>query len=558
MTFQKEHTVLALLPFRLADTTIMVPVSWWALAIYAVLLGALVTMIVDWFRKRSRNRAMTEKIKTLMDFAHDLKTPITLIKTPLGDLESMEGLPDKVRNSVMTANRNSDRLVVQVNNLLNILKNDRDWSVLGLAEYDSGDYLDSVLADFSYAARQKGLDFSYRVEPGLSDIWIDREKMDLIIHNILSNSVKYTSSGFIRVLAKNERRSWVLEISDSGIGIPADFQSGMFRAGSRADNAREYDENGYGIGLMITRRLVSQHHGTISCSSIEGEGTTFTLSFPKKYKASDSVVFQEGPEAEEPIPDAAMQDPDCSGNCILIVEDDTETLDYMRSSLTDEYSVTTATDGRTALEVIAEKNPDIVLSDVIMPVMNGYDLCRSVKSDVATSHIPVLLLTGMTDRESVIRGLESGADDYIVKPFDMSVLKARIRNILNERQRLKEAVLHSSNASARNEWSNKLDQEFMDKVISVVQKELSNSEFQINDLCRELAMSRTAFYNKLKSLTGQGPNDFIRIYRLERSKEYLSDHRYSIAEVSDMVGFSDAKYFSVCFKKQFGVSPSRF
>ncbi len=555
--FQKEHTVLALLPFHHADT-ILVPVSWWESAICAVLLGALVIMIVDRFRRRSRDRAMTEKINTLMDFAHDLKTPITLIKTPLNDLESMECLPDKVRNSVMTANRNSDRLIVQVNNLLGILKNDRDWSVLVLTEYDSGDYLDSVLADFSYTARQKGLDFSYRVEPGLSDIWIDRAKMDLIIHNILSNSVKYTSEGFIRVLAKSERRSWILEISDSGIGIPADFQSGMFRAGSRADNAREYDENGYGIGLMITRRLVSQHHGTISCSSIEGEGTTFTLSFPKKYKASDSVVLREESEAEEPIPDVAVQDQDCSGDCILIVEDDAETLDYMRSSLAEDYSVSTAADGRTALDVISEKNPDIVLSDVIMPVMNGYDLCRSVKSDVATSHIPVILLTGMTDRESVIRGLESGADDYIVKPFDMSVLKARIRNILNERQRLKEAVLHSSNASARNEWSNKLDQEFMDKVISVVQKELSNSEFQINDLCRELAMSRTAFYNKLKSLTGQGPNDFIRIYRLERSKEYLADHRYSIAEVSDMVGFSDAKYFSVCFKKQFGVSPSRF
>ena len=531
--------------------------SWWALTIYAALLGAFVTMTVAWFRRKSYNRIMTEKINTFVNFAHDLKTPITLIKTPLNDLEGMEDLPDKVRSSVTTANRNSDRLMSMINNLLDIRKNDRDWSVLRLSEYDSGDYLDSVLADFSYAARQKGLDFSYRIESGLCDIWIDREKMDLIIHNLLSNSVKYTSEGFIRVVARGERRSWVLEISDSGIGIPADFQSRIFR-GNRADNARKFDENGYGIGLMITRQLVDQHRGTISYSSVEGKGTTFTLSFPRKYKASDSVVFLKESDIMEQVPDAIAQDLDNSDNRILIVEDDAETLEYMRSSLAEEYSVTTATDGQTALGVITEKNPDIVISDVIMPVMNGYDLCRSVKSDVATSHIPVLLLTGMTDRESVIRGLESGADDYIVKPFDMSVLKARIRNILNERQRLREAILYSSNAAVRNEYSNKLDQEFMDKVISVVQKELSNSEFQISDLCRELAMSRTAFYNKLKSLTGQGPNDFIRIYRLERSKEYLADHRYSIAEVSDMVGFSDAKYFSVCFKKQFGVSPSRF
>lgn len=531
--------------------------SWWALTVYAVLFGAFVTMTVAWFRRKSYNRIMTEKINTFVNFAHDLKTPITLIKTPLNDLESMDDLSDKVRNSVMTANRNSDRLMSMINNLLDIRKNDRDWSVLRLAEYDSGDYLDSVLADFSYAARQKGLDFSYRIEPGLSEIWIDREKMDLIIHNILSNSVKYTSEGFVKVVARGERRSWILEVSDSGIGIPADFQSRIFRGSYRADNARECDESGYGIGLMITRQLVGQHRGTISYSSIEGEGTTFTLSFPRKYKASDSVVFKDESDVQEAMPDT-VREPANQENSILIVEDDAETLEYMRSSLAEEYSVITAADGQTALGVIAEKNPDIVISDVIMPVMNGYDLCRSVKSDVATSHIPVLLLTGMTDRESVIRGLESGADDYIVKPFDMSVLKARIRNILNERQRLREAILYSSNASARNEYSNKLDQEFMDKVISVVQKELANSEFQINDLCRELAMSRTAFYNKLKSLTGLGPNDFIRIYRLERSKEYLADHRYSIAEVSDMVGFSDAKYFSVCFKKQFGVSPSRF
>lgn len=532
--------------------------SWWAWSFYAALFVLFVVMTVVWYRRKSYNRIMTEKINTFVNFAHDLKTPITLIKTPLNDLESMDHLSDKVKNSVMTANRNTDRLMSMINNLLDIRKNDRDWSVLRLAEYDAGDYLDSVLPDFSYAARQKGLEFSYRVEAGLCDIWIDREKMDLIIHNILSNSVKYTSKGFIKVLAKSQRRSWTLEISDSGIGIPADFQSKIFRGSYRADNARACDENGNGIGLMITRQLVSQHRGTISYSSIEGKGTTFTLSFPQKYKASDSVVFRDDSDVQEPAPDSIAQAPDNSYNRILIVEDDTETLEYMRSSLAEEYSVITATDGQTALNVITEKNPDIVISDVIMPLMNGYDLCSSVKSDVATSHIPVLLLTGMTDRESVIRGLESGADDYIVKPFDMSVLKARIRNILNERQRLREAILYSGNVAVRNEYSNKLDQEFMDKVISVVRKELSNSEFQISDLCRELAMSRTAFYNKLKSLTGQGPNDFIRIYRLERSKEYLADHRYSIAEVSDMVGFSDAKYFSVCFKKQFGVSPSRF
>lgn len=383
--------------------------------------------------------------------------------------------------------------------------------------------------------------------------------MDLIINNILSNAVKYTSEGFIHVLAKNEKRSWVLEISDSGIGIPSDFQSRIFRGSYRADNARECDETGCGIGLMITRQLVEQHCGKISFTSEEGRGTTFRLSFPKKYRVSESVMIMEKSDPVNDIPaDTVEQVSDKQENSILVVEDDTETLEYMRYALSEQYTIYVATDGQAALDIVSENNPDIVISDVSMPVMNGYELCRRIKSDVVTSHIPVILLTGLTDRNSVIRGLESGADDYVVKPFDMSVLKARIKNILSERQRLREAILYSNKSAARSEYTNKLDQEFMDKVLTVVQNELSNSEFQINDLCRELAMSRTAFYNKLKSLTGQGPNDFIRIYRLERAKEYLEEHRYSIAEVSDMVGFSDAKYFSVCFKKRFGVSPSRF
>jgi DNA-binding response OmpR family regulator len=242
-------------------------------------------------------------------------------------------------------------------------------------------------------------------------------------------------------------------------------------------------------------------------------------------------------------------------NPILIVDDEAAIAMLVRRILTEAgYRCQAVTDSRAAANLLEKNRYDLVLLDVMMPHLDGYDLLAYLRP----TGTPCIFITAKDAVAERVRGLNSGADDYIVKPFDMSVLKARIRNILNERQRLREAILYSNNASARNEYSNKLDKEFMDKVISVVQKELSNSEFQINDLCRELAMSRTAFYNKLKSLTGQGPNDFIRIYRLERSKEYLADHRYSIAEVSDMVGFSDAKYFSVCFKKQFGLSPSRF
>ena len=537
--------------------------SWWAKVIYLAIISAFIFLVVAWFRRRSYNKVMAEKINTFVNFAHDLKTPITLIKTPLNELEQRDDVPEQIRSTIATANRNSDKLMSMINRLLDIRKNDTSWESIRLTDVDCSDYLESTLSEFIYSARKKGIDLSYDVSPELTTIWIDREKMDLIINNILSNSVKYTENGFIRVTAVSDRKNWSLIIKDTGIGIPADFQSKLFRGSYRADNAKECDEYGYGIGMMITRQLVHQHHGTISFSSTcggESSGTTFTVSFPKQYKASASVIFEEE-SAKAATEDAFKEEERENGdrrNCIMVVEDDGDTLAYIRSSLESEFTVCTAPDGRSALDVICEKNPDIVISDVLMPIMNGYDLCRNIKSDISTSHIPVLLLTGMTDRESVIRGLESGADDYIIKPFDMAVLKARLKNILSERQRLREAFLYSNTATARNEYSNKLDQEFIDKVVSVVQKELANPEFQIVDLCRELAMSRTAFYNKLKSLTGQGPNDFIRNFRLEKSKDYLAEHRYSIAEVSDMVGFSDAKYFSICFKKQFGISPSKF
>ena len=228
------------------------------------------------------------------------------------------------------------------------------------------------------------------------------------------------------------------------------------------------------------------------------------------------------------------------------------------NSLSSEYKVIGVPDGGKALEMAREINPDIIISDIVMPVLEGDELCRILKSSVDTSHIPVILLTALSERENIIFGLEAGANDYIIKPFDLSVLKVRIRNILQNRQHLRDTVLSMDTPPEDTDYTSQLDKEFMDKVMEVIDEELSNSEFSINDFCRMLGMSRTSVYNKIKTLTGQGPNDFIRIVRLNKAKELLASRRFSIGEVSSMVGFSDSKYFSTCFKKQFGTSPSKF
>lgn len=243
---------------------------------------------------------------------------------------------------------------------------------------------------------------------------------------------------------------------------------------------------------------------------------------------------------------------------ILVVDDDPAIRTLLMDSLSDDYRVYVAADGEKGLTLARDISPDIIVTDITMPQMDGLELCREVKAFPATSHIPVVILSGKHDKQSIIHALESGASDYVLKPADITVLKVRLRNILDERQRLRDTILVSGvNIPTAATYTSRMDKEFIGRVMKVVESELSNSEFQMGDFCRRLAMSRTAFYNKLKALTGMGPNDFLRMVRLNKARELLSSHLHNVTEVSEMVGFSDPKYFSICFKKQFNISPSK-
>ena len=525
-----------------------------AMSVYAAVLAIAAVFFIRYRRRRHLRRLTQERLDTFIHFAHELKTPVSLIKAPLTTLDKDEALPREERESVSLALRNTDRLMNMINSLLDLRDGGESFKALALEKCDLRDYLGETLNAFSPAARLKGIELSHSVADGLDEVLLDREKMDHILQNLVSNAIKYTETGSVTVSAKPAGRLWRMEVKDTGIGIPADVRSRIFYGGIRAANARSMDETGYGIGLLITRQLVLQHSGTITIESEEGRGTTFHLEFPREYKASAGKVIQDdasGPEVEE-TPSGSTRPR------ILIVEDDSEMLSYLRDLLGQEYEILTVPDGAGAISMAEENQPDLVLSDVIMPGMNGFELCRHLKSALPTSHIPVILLTAMDDREHVIMGLESGSDDYIVKPFDPKVLRVRVSNLLSERERLRNLILRSGRKEKQLEYTNRLDKEFMEKVLAVVESSYSDPEFQIDDLCRAVAMSRTAFFNKLKGLAGTGPNDFIRIYRLEKAKQLLEAGEYTIAEVSDMVGFSDAKYFSSCFKKAFGVSPSKY
>lgn len=534
-------------------------ISWWALLVYFILLSVFVYMFVQYRRHKANEDRVKEKIRSFISIAHDIRTPVTLIKAPLSELEAQKGLPEESRKTVAVAAKNVEKLLGMITQLLDLQKTEMHAEeCLKVSQYDIKSYLEEKVAEFHLAAMQKGVEMQLEVEPDMPRVWIDREKMDHIIDNLLSNALKYTEKGVIHIVVKTAKKKWSIEVRDTGIGIPKEEQGNIFHEYYRAQNAMNFEESGSGIGLMITRRIVKQHHGSIAFSSVEDKGTTFTVTFPQKIK---SGVVVEPKEDNTDAPAAIVlpldSEQNAGKNVLLLAEDDPDMREYLTDSLSAEYRVIGVPDGGKALEMAREINPDIIISDIVMPVLEGDELCRILKSSVDTSHIPVILLTALSERENIIFGLEAGANDYIIKPFDLSVLKVRIRNILQNRQHLRDTVLSMDTNLEETDYTSQLDKEFLDKVMEVVHEELSNSEFSINDFCRMLGMSRTSVYNKIKTLTGQGPNDFIRIVRLNKAKELLTSRKYSIGEVSAMVGFSDPKYFSTCFKKQFGMSPSK-
>lgn len=528
----------------------------WAFLLYALFLASLLFQMYMLQRRKKETRAANERIDNFISFAHDIKTPLTLIKAPLSDMELQETLSPESRESLKVARKNADRLMSMLNSLLRFRDFKEEEDLLELSSVDLEPYLESRIDEFFPAARSKGIAMEQFTDDGPASVLTDVRKLDMILSNLLSNALKYTEKGKISVRTRTDGSRWQLEVSDSGIGIPAQLRKYLFRGSFRADNAAAVDNSGYGIGLLITRQLAESLHGSIRYAARSEGGSRFILNFPLHYKEGKGVRIS----APEPAPmqdNAADRQPDSAKASILIVEDDAEMLQYLSQALGQEYSVTTAANGLSAYEQVLEKNPDIVITDLVMPLMPGDELCRKIKGSVETSHIPVILVTALGEKEQIILGLESGADDYIVKPFDMGVLRARIRNILGRRSLLQAALVKDKDEDEAAEFIGELDRRFMEKVRSVIQANLSDPEFQVNDLCREMAMSRSSLFNKLKSLTGEGPGDYIRIFRLNKAKTLLESHSKSISEVADEVGFADAKYFSVSFKKQFGVSPSR-
>lgn len=522
--------------------------SGWALLCYFLISLAIIFLTVQYGRNRIAKHDAKKRIRFFIDVAHDIRTPISLIKAPLSEIETKEVLSEHGRGLLSVAMQNAEKLFLMVSQLLDLQKAEITDKKLNETSQDISAYMNEKVTSFHMAAVQKGLDLELEIQSGFPEICFDKNKMDKIIDNLLSNAIKYTEKGAVSISLNYTSTNWSVTIDDTGIGIPANDQKQLFKDFYRAGNAVNSGESGSGIGLVLIKKLVRLMHGTITFSSVENQGSSFLISFPLK---TTGIL----PEIMQQIPDDYYEDQE--KEILLLAEDNDEMRSYLKESLSSDFQVIDVADGEKALELAKEINPSIIISDIIMPKLRGDEVCRILKSSIETSHIPFILLSALSEKENVIMGLEAGANDYIIKPFDFNILKARIHNILQNREQLRKKLLSNETGIEELNYTNQLDKEFLDKAIETIENELSNPDFSINNFCKVLGMSRTSVYNKIKTLTNQSPNDFIRIIRLNKAKALLKTKKHTIAEVAYMVGFSDPKYFSTSFKKQFGISPSK-
>ena len=570
---------------RTLNITVLPPIwlTWRAVSLYifisiVIIAGSIRYIIIAKERKNS-----LDKIQFFKNTAHDIRTPLTLIKAPLSEIQRTENLSDNGKRNLALAIQNADSLNELSTNLINFEKEELYTDTIRVNKLDLNKYIKAYLEPYKDFASQKGLSLVFKTTLDEKlEVWIDKNKMDSILRNLLTNAMKYTpTNGSITVTTSKDKSCWNIQISDTGMSISEKDQKRMFKVMFRGQNAINQQTTGCGIGMLLTARLIRNHEGKISVKSKENEGTSFLLTFPIDSKRFQHTALendlQEKRELSEWASNIIRSSLDNNAitennsqeqhkHTILIVEDNVELSRFLTQMLSREYNIETAANGLEGIKSIKAKQPDIIISDIMMPVMDGDKMCEQIKSNLTTSHIPIILLTALDDKENIIKGLRNMADLYITKPFDIEVLKANIANILANRERIKKyfstgeiKTITKDDAiqMAAMEMVSTLDSEFIQKVTESIQRNLTNN-LTVDTICAELNMSRSSFYNKIKALSGMAPADFVRQIKMNEATILLKTKRYSVSEVAEMLGFADPKYFTDVFKKYYNMSPTAY
>ena len=534
----------------------------WAKLLYVILFSTFVYWIMKFYKTRSENLRFNDKINFFINVAHDIRTPLSLVIAPLKDMEKILGEDFPGRYYLNMALKNSNKLYSLVTRLLDFQKMEVALTKPSYSPVDVVSYLIQKADEFSMAGEKKNIIIETSLPSNAIFAKVDFERLDHILDNLISNAIKYSNKeGHVEIRMFLHGKRLFFEVEDNGIGIPRRDHKKILNDFYRTGNAIDSGEVGSGIGLAIARRLARQMNGKLSFTSQENYGSTFRLEIPY-IEAADCML---GNDTENSTEQEIVQGENDyqEKECILVVEDGEDMRNYLVNSLLGEYKIFAVKSAEEALDFLQKKVVDVVLSDVMMSTMDGIELCRRLKMNFETSHLIVIMMTASIRHENVISAFESGADDYITKPFDIDVLRFKISNMLHTRRKMQQHYLSSmflkGNKPAEQEsvpLANSFDDEFLKKAIKLVTDNVDNSDFTINELCQKMAMSRTLLYEKLKAITGQSPSEFIRIIRLRYAKELLMSGKYSVPTVATMTGFINAKYFSTVFKKYFGDNPS--
>ncbi len=560
-------------PFWLTYKAILLVLTFLAVTIYLVyrqLKNSLMLkqeLLMEKVHREREEKLNNEKLRFFTSISHEIRTPISLIIGPAKQLAE-EGLNTEYQKSrIGLILQNSNRLYNLVNQLLDFRKAQNGELTLKVAKTDILVYSQNIFHSFDGLVKEKKINYHFICEYDELVGWIDADKYDKILYNLLSNAIKFTPKfGSVDLFIginqdQNDVRKLIVEVSDDGIGIPLESQQKIFKRFYQVEATKD-DHTGSGIGLSLVNSLAKIHKAEIKLDSAPEKGSVFTIEIPMdkdfyeseeifdyEIKSTDSI-FPIATEAKKITRSTELKEK------VLVIEDNQELRDYIADYLSDYYKVYKAENGEEGLQICRQIKPIICIADVMMPVMDGFDFCKNLKKDERISHIPVILLTALSDNENQMKGYKLGADGYLTKPFDPSLLKTRIENIIKARVDLKEKFSDDVESSVDVLTHSPIDEEFMNKLTAIIEENIGETNLTGSLLCSELGISSSTLYRRLKELTDLSPNEFIRTIRLKKAFQLLKTKRNNVSEVSDLVGFNDPYYFSRCFKKQFGYPPS--
>ena len=554
--------------------------SVWAWVFYALFLTVVIVMVVKSIREKNilkgkikfEQELIRYKLVFFTNIAHEFRTPLTLIQ---GSLEKEKRIMKtnhwqlELEKTVRTMDKSVQRMLRLVDQLLEFRKMQTGKLKLSLQETDVVMFVQGICKMFDDAAESKQIDFKFESQLPAYLMYLDQQKMDKVVFNLLSNAFKYTHAKGTISVSLSFTDVLTIRVADTGVGIPQEKRAQLFSRFMQSS----YTGESFGIGLHLTHELVRTHHGEITYQENEGGGSVFVVTIPLQkdcYEASDFLVkdspilkadlAKERDGQEEKTTDAVPSAPSAPLNrrTILLIEDDNDVREFLLSELESCFDLKVASDGKTGIAMAKELDVDLIVSDVMMPGMNGFELTKRLKNSFETSHIPIILLTALSTDENVLEGTESGADAYITKPFSPQLLMARILQLLNQREILRQKFGKEPQEIRSAMLSNEQDSLFVKRLDSIVYSRLGEQDLSVDKVAGLLHLGRTIFYKKVRGTTGYTPNEYIRVIRLRKAAELLKEGEKNVSEVAYAVGFDNPYYFSKCFKEQFGMPPSQY